>query len=89
MAKTKILSGIYLEPVEMVPAVYEMCQLTGKNMYSIKQAREKKNNLKYARWNSGSGKMREYKCPFCNSWHLTSQKSIEGQRGKEMRVIYK
>lgn len=77
MARAKQFKGMqYLEPVPVVPAVYEVC-VCGKNMYSLKQAQTKVNSLLFAKWNRSAGKMRIYKCKECGCWHLTSRESFD------------
>jgi DNA-directed RNA polymerase subunit RPC12/RpoP len=59
--------GVKMRPREVFDVIPERCK--GKMMYDKKTALTAKNQ----RYKESHMKLREYHCPDCNHWHLTSR----------------
>lgn len=47
------------------------------NKHGYKSRKDAKNAAKHAQRRYGCGKLRTYRCPICDFWHLTSQEKEE------------
>ena len=60
-----------------VKKAYEICDYYGKNKYSYKEVLMMKKTITKGSHSRSRNKvfLREYHCPYCSSWHLSSQKT--------------
>lgn len=63
---------------------YQRCHVTGKRCYTFAEARAFINDSKTSKCFRGN-KMpkREYKCQFCNQYHVTSQIKKKWEKGRK------
>lgn len=96
MHTTKIKQNfLFLDTATQNLPKYEVCEKTEKFMYSYRQAKEMVTKLKFARRNSGTGKMHIYKCEHCKCWHLSSKGRFDHYhddlmeiRNRQLKEIY-